>query len=230
MLSVDLKQAQRGEIEAMFSSIAAKYDLANTVLSFGCHFNWRRALLRSLKPNPTGRGLDLCTGTGGLLRGLNERFGTVLGIDFSRPMLINGERTPATLLLQGDALVLPFPDRSIDAVTVAFGVRNYVDLEEGLAEIKRVLRSGGEVRILEFGQPPGVLFGALFRWYSAVVIPVIGSILTGNRSAYEYLPETSASFPSGAEFVDILKRFEFKEVTFRSLTFGIAYLYSAHRT
>jgi demethylmenaquinone methyltransferase/2-methoxy-6-polyprenyl-1,4-benzoquinol methylase len=215
-------------VQSMFGSIAQRYDLANTVLSFGVHHLWKRRAVKALPHPPSGRILDLCTGTGDLLVLLRKRFPSVVGADFSLPMLRVGQVRPGHQelpLVQGDALRLPFPDKSFDGVTVAFGVRNLESLSLGLSEMARVLKPGGALVVLEFGQPPGVLFGALYRWYSKWIMPHIGGGLTGNKDAYNYLPETAAEFPCGQRFVDQLTQCGYVNSSVQTLTFGIAYLY-----
>ena len=133
-----------------------------------------------------------------------------------------GDRYP---LVQADALSLPFSDWQFDLVTIGFGVRNFENLMVGLSEIKRILKIGGYIVVLEFGQPDGKIFGPLYRWYSKTIMPIIGSLLTGDREAYEYLPETAASFPSGMGFLEKLKDAGFESIGATRLTFGIAYLY-----
>ena len=222
-------------VNGMFSSIAARYDLANSVLSFGIHHGWRRRLLSLVESNPRAVVLDLCTGTGDLLPLLRRRFGSVVGADFCRPMLMQGVRKELVRsgagagLVQADGLRLPFADRSFDIVTVAFGVRNFEDLERGLSEIYRVLKPGGDALILEFGQPTIPLWSSLFSAYSRWVMPSIGAMLTGNRHAYTYLPQTARNFPCREEFCARLRRAGFDRATFRSLSGGVAYAYRASR-
>lgn len=217
-------------VQQMFGTIAERYDLTNTVLSGGVHYLWKRMVVRALPLNPDARILDLCTGTGDLLPLLRRRFASVIGADFSLPMLRVGQARPghaALPIVQGDALRLPFADSSFDGMTVAFGVRNLEALGAGLQEMFRVLRPGGTLVILEFGQPPGKIFGALYRWYSRWLMPMIGGSLTGNKEAYSYLPETAAAFPSGPKFAEIMVQCGYDQPTVRALTFGIAYLYAA---
>ncbi len=223
-------QIVASKVQQMFGSIAERYDVTNSVLSFGIHHLWKRWVVKALPLSPTAKVLDLCTGTGDLLPLLRRRFSTVVGADFCLPMLQVGQARPghaALPLIQGDALRLPFPDSTFDGVTVAFGVRNLESLEKGLVEIRRVIKPGGALVVLEFGQPGGVLFGPLYRAYSRFVMPLIGGGLTGNREAYSYLPETAAAFPCGDAFVQLLSRAGFKDCVASPLTFGIAFLYVA---
>ncbi|MCI5066038.1 ubiquinone/menaquinone biosynthesis methyltransferase [bacterium] len=219
------------EVRAMFGSIAGRYDVANSFLSMGIHKWWRRVLASHWRDLPRDRPvLDLCSGTGDVLFDLEKHFDSALGADFCLPMLQRGrERRPSSHFLQADALQLPFQSASFQLVTVSFGIRNVESLERGLSEIYRVLEPEGRVLILEFGQPKNVLWRALFNWYSQYVMPLLGGVLTGNRAAYEYLPETSRLFPCGGDFVTILQRAGFGDVHYSSLSGGIAYLYRAKR-
>ncbi len=222
------------EVRAMFGSIAHRYDLTNSVLSMGTHHLWRRTLVRMAPEMKTGLALDVCTGTGDLIPLLKERFGRCIGADFCFPMMHEGQKKFAAAaarptFLQSDALQLPFPDRTFDVVSVAFGVRNLEDLRRGLAELRRVLRPNGNLLILEFGQPQGLVFGRIFRFYSRYVMPLIGGLLTGNRRAYTYLPETSKNFPCAKDFQAILVATGFEHVRYKSLSLGIAYAYHAIR-
>lgn len=222
------------DVRAMFGKIAPRYDLTNSVLSFGIHGYWRRKLVELLAPRPNSSQcspalvLDLCTGTGDLLPLLRHRFGEVIGADFCLPMLQAGAKKKARgfTLVQADALALPFRDQSFDIVTVAFGVRNFEDTHRGLREIARVLKPGGHLLVLEFGQPRG-LFGALFRFYSRTVMPLIGGMLTGDREAYTYLPRTAGAFPCGEQFCGIVAECGFRAERADPLTGGIAYVYRA---
>ena len=221
------------EVAEMFGRISRRYDLANTVLSLGVHHLWRRRLVRSIQQSATSAVLDLCTGTGDLLAPLRKRSGYVVGADFSFGMLkVGRERSKigsSYELVQGTALSLPFADESFDAVTVAFGVRNFENLEVGLKEIRRILKLGGKILILEFGQPRGRLFGPFYRWYSAHVIPLLGGLITGQREPYLYLLKTSAEFPCGKDFNSILERCGFLPEISVPLTFGIAFRYVARK-
>jgi demethylmenaquinone methyltransferase/2-methoxy-6-polyprenyl-1,4-benzoquinol methylase len=221
------------EVKKMFGSIAGRYDRANTVLSLGVHHWWRWLLFRTLPKKSLGRALDLCTGTGDLIPGLSLRYGEVVGVDFCAPMLIEGQAKWRNLknvsVLQGNGLQMPFKDQSFDLITVAFGVRNFEKLELGLSEMLRLLKPGGEVRILEFGQPQGFIWGKLFIFYSDIIMPLIGGFLTGNQAAYRYLPKTSRLFPCRKDFQEILKKVGFDSSFYQSLTGGIAYIYGAKK-
>ena len=213
-------------IRSMFGAIANRYDITNTVLSFGIHFYWKYLVTSTLAARPI-RALDLCTGTGDLLPRLKARHGTAVGGDFCFPMLEQGAAKFGTKfpLVQSDALRLPFADASFDLVTVAFGVRNFENLTTGLKEIRRILKPGGQLAVLEFGQPRGSIFGPLYRWYSKNIMPLIGGLLTGNMAAYKYLPQTAAHFPCAEAFGEVLTECGYRCEAIRPLTFGIAYIY-----
>ena len=217
-------------VRQMFDSIAPRYDLLNTVLSGGIHKRWRRDALQFI-PEGVERALDVCCGTGDLLPLIATRAKLVMGVDFSSEMLkISRARHPNFFVIEGDALKLPFRDASFDLVTVAFGVRNFEDLESGLHEIRRVLTVQGRLIVLEFGQPSSAIFGKLYNCYSNYILPHIGAFLSGNREAYRYLPKTAKNFPCGKEFTEILERAGFVAQHFKAHTFGIAYSYLAMRS
>ena len=198
------------EVRQMFSSIATRYDVTNEVLSFGIHRLWRRKAVRLSGAQAGSSVLDCATGTGDLALAFKRKVGAtgrVVGTDFCKEML---DHAPGKAERQGlavefqvaDAMALPFADNSFDVASIAFGIRNVDDPVKCLKEMARVVRPGGRVVVLEFGQPTG-LFGALFRFYSKVVMPAVGGLLTGNRAAYEYLPRTSAAFPAGEKFLEL---------------------------
>jgi len=217
----------------MFSGIAPDYDRANTVLSLGVHHAWRRRAVRASGAATGDRVLDVATGTGDLalafLRRVGET-GRVVGADFSKGMLRvaaqkRARREAELDLLAADAQALPVPDGAFDIASIAFGIRNVDDPGRGVAEMARAVRPGGRVVVLEFGQPRGPV-GAPYRWYSRHVMPRLGGWLTGDRAAYEYLPETASRFPAGATFVALMEgAAAFRDVRARPLTGGIAWLY-----
>jgi demethylmenaquinone methyltransferase/2-methoxy-6-polyprenyl-1,4-benzoquinol methylase len=221
------------EVRQMFSSIATRYDVTNEVLSLGIHRLWRRKAVRLSGAKPGDAVLDCATGTGDLALAFKRQVGEagrVVGTDFCKEMLdsapAKAEREGLRLEFQvADAMALPFADDSFDVASIAFGIRNVDDPVKCLSEMARVVRPGGRVVVLEFGQPTG-LFGALFRFYSKVVMPRIGGLLTGNRAAYEYLPRTSASFPAGDRFLALMEQTgAYKEKVAHTLTFGTSYVY-----
>ena len=214
-------------VRQMFASIASRYDLANTVLSFGIHHLWKRDLVSRI---PKGSNvLDLCTGTGDLLPLIKNRQANVIGADFCAEMLEIAKQRYDMPVQQADALNLPFKDGEFDVVTVAFGVRNLESLTKGLQEMFRVLKTNGKLLVLEFGTPKLPIWKQLFQFYSKVIMPRIGGFLTGNRYAYEYLPETSKNFPCREQFINLLKDCGFTNAEYKTLTGGIAYIYEADR-
>lgn len=221
------------DVQRMFGSIAHGYDSANTVLSGGMHLWWQYRLLRRVPRLKQGCALDLCTGTGALVPGLLRKVARVWGADFCLPMLEVGRSrlsgAARDTLLQGDALRLPFSDRAFDVVTVAYGIRNLERLSDGLREIARVLKPGGTLLVLEFGQPRQPLFRKFFDLYSRYVMPRVGAFITGNGAAYRYLPTTSAAFPCRDDLCRIVRGCGFSACRYASLTGGIAFLYEAHR-
>ncbi|WNG47013.1 bifunctional demethylmenaquinone methyltransferase/2-methoxy-6-polyprenyl-1,4-benzoquinol methylase UbiE [Archangium minus] len=221
------------EVRQMFSSIATRYDVTNEVLSFGVHRLWRRAAVRLSGAREGSAVLDCATGTGDLALAFKRKVGTsgrVVGTDFCKEMLDSAPAKAAREGLQvefqvADAMDLPFADNSFDVASIAFGIRNVDDPVKCLKEMARVVRPGGRVVVLEFGQPTG-LFGALFRVYSKVVMPTIGGLLTGNRAAYEYLPRTSAAFPAGDKFLSLMEQAgAYQERVAHPMMFGTSYVY-----
>ena len=222
-------------IAGMFDAIAPRYDLLNHLLSAGIDKRWRKRAIASL--GLTGREtlIDVCTGTADVAL---EATGAahVVGVDFAGAMLILGLRkvhaanqAKRIVLIRGDAMRLPARDRSADAATVAFGIRNVQQPEVACAEMARVLRRGGRLAILEFGVPriPGV--ASLYLWYFRRVLPLIGRMISGHAGAYTYLPASVGTFPPPAEFMTILRQAGFAEVRAVPLTFGIVYLYTGVR-
>ncbi len=223
----------------MFDAIAPRYDLLNHLLSAGIDRRWRARAIRSLEL--TGREvlLDVCTGTADVaLQARHAASGAarVVGVDFAGAMLAIGRRkvraageSDRVVLVQGDATRLPVNDASVDAATVAFGIRNVERPEAACAELARALRPGGRLAILEFGEPrlPGVR--ALYLWYFKYLLPWIGRAVSGHRAAYSYLPASVRSFPPPAAFVAALERAGFRDVRAVPLTLGIVYLYTARR-
>ena len=219
-------------IAGMFDAIAPRYDLLNRLLSAGIDKRWRKRAIASLGLSGRETLIDVCTGTADVAL---EATGAahVVGVDFAGAMLTlglrkvhaaNQERRIA--LIRGDAMRLPARDRSADAATVAFGIRNVQRPEVACAEMARVLRPGARLAILEFGVPriPGV--SSLYLWYFRRVLPLIGRMISGHTGAYSYLPASVGTFPPPAEFVTILRQAGFADVRAVPLTFGIVYLYT----
>jgi demethylmenaquinone methyltransferase/2-methoxy-6-polyprenyl-1,4-benzoquinol methylase len=221
------------QVRQMFAQIAPRYDLANEVLSLGIHRWWRRIAVRESGVRPGQSVLDCATGTGDLALAFKRAVGPtgkVIGTDFCAEMLAVAPQKALRAGLEvefevADATALPYPKASFDVTAIAFGIRNVDDPMRCLRELARVTRPGGRVVVLEFGQPRGA-FGSLFRLYSAKIMPWLGGALTGQRSAYEYLPRTAASFPSGDRFLTMMAEASaFSELKASPLTFGTAYVY-----
>ncbi|NQW62591.1 MAG: bifunctional demethylmenaquinone methyltransferase/2-methoxy-6-polyprenyl-1,4-benzoquinol methylase UbiE [Deltaproteobacteria bacterium] len=221
------------QVRTMFAEIAPSYDRTNSVLSMGIHHLWRRRAVAVSGAKLGDAVLDCATGTGDLALGFKATVGEtgrVVGTDFCAEMMETGpaksaaRRLPVTYEV-ADAMALPYPTGSFDIASISFGIRNVDDPVVCLREMGRVVRPGGRVVVLEFGQPSG-LFGAVYRWYSSVVIPFVGGLLSGRRAAYDYLPRTSAAFPAEDRFVGLMKQSgAFSEMRYERLTLGIAVLY-----
>jgi demethylmenaquinone methyltransferase / 2-methoxy-6-polyprenyl-1,4-benzoquinol methylase len=224
-------------VQQMFDEISPKYDFLNHFLSFGVDFTWRKKLVTLLSARNPRRILDAATGTGDVaieLAKLDPE--KIVGIDISDKMLDIARRKVTLKGLQNiisfkqaDAGRIPFSDGSFDAVTVAFGVRNYEDLRKGLTEMKRVLSPGGIMMILEFSKPTAAPMKQFYHFYSQFVIPFIGKIISSHSDAYRYLPESVAAFPSGSDFLHILTELELINCNQQTLSFGIASIYSCQK-
>jgi len=216
----------------MFGRIAHRYDLLNRVLSLGQDVRWRRLVARRVAAVHPERVLDVCSGTGDIALGLKEG-PTITGADFSLPMLAlaqgkAADRGRALALTVADALALPIADVSVDVVTVAFGVRNFEDLEAGLAELTRVLKPGGVLLILEFSHPKGLL-GPFLGWWVRNIPPRLGRLISGDPEAYAYLPASVGSFADADTMRAILGGLGLEDIDARPLTGGVCTLYQAHR-
>jgi len=207
----------------MFDRIAPVYDAMNRVMTMGLDQRWRR--LAAEVVHPGDRVLDAACGTGDLAVAAERAGGTVTGLDFSERMLERARRKSAEVdWVQGDALALPFADASFDAATVGFGVRNLDDLERGLAELRRVLRTGGRVAILEITRPSGVLAPFYRLWFDGLV-PLLGKLLPGG-SAYTYLPASVRRFPGPEELAGLLRAAGFEDVRWKRFAGGIVALHT----
>jgi len=234
------------KVREMFTQIAPRYDLLNHLLSLQLDRFWRTRtarLLHSILDRPDALVLDLCCGTGDLAFAL-ARAGKarIVGADFAHSMLVRAREKSAALapspnqgsaspmtFLEADALRLPFAGDSFDLVTTAFGFRNLANYEAGLREIQRVLKPGGTIAILEFTEPPDGLLGDFYRWYFCKVLPRIGGLISGDRSAYTYLPKSVARFFRPPELAALMNAVGYQSVDFRAWTFGTVALHTALR-
>lgn len=211
-----------------FDTIARTYDRLNRLMTLGLDRRWRKRALRGVQGNV----LDVACGTGDMAVSLVERGCTVTGVDISEEMLaIARQKAPMVTSMIADAEHLPFPDASFDAVTCAFGVRNFVHLEQGLNEMLRVLKPGGQLVILELATPDSPLVKPFYNLYTRRIIPWLGSRIAGNREAYTYLPASIERFPKGDAFLEKIRNSQFPILNCRQrkLTFGVCRLYIASR-
>ena len=224
------------QVERMFDHIAPTYDKLNHRLSWDIDKGWRRKAIRPLQPYAPKTLLDIATGTGdfAILAARMLRPEKLVGADISEGMMEIGRRKVKAQGLDGiisfekeDCLKLTYADETFDAVTAAFGIRNFADLDSGLREMQRVLKKGGHLSIVELTTPVAFPMKQLFRIYSHTVLPVYGRLISKDASAYDYLTKTIEAFPQGERMVDILKKAGFAEATFQRLTFGICTMYFA---
>lgn len=223
----------------MFDSIAPRYDLLNRILSLGIDVSWRRRMVGMVRDAQAREILDLATGTADLAIMMAQRIpgSRITGADISQGMLSLGRAKvkekgleERITLVEGDACSLPFPEGSFDGVTAAFGVRNFSDIAAGALEMYRVLRPGGGVFMLEFGLPENRLFGAIYRLYFHNVLPRIGRIISRDKDAYTYLPQSVDEFPYGKDFVKIMREAGFDRCGFKNLFGGVAQVYYGYKT
>ena len=225
--------SKKEQVAKMFNNISHRYDFLNHLLSLGIDKVWRKKAISVLKPLSPKKILDVATGTGDFaIQSMELNPDKIIGIDISEGMLDVGRRkiTARNLgdkieLIRGDSENIPYSQNKFDAVTVAFGVRNFENLTRGLSEIKRVLRPGGMVVILEFSKPAAFPFKQLYHFYFRFILPRIGSLVSSDKSAYTYLPKSVEAFPDGEDFLRILQDVGFKDTQCSSLTFGISTIY-----
>lgn len=227
--------SKKDEVATMFNNISPKYDLLNHLLSLGIDIHWRKKairLLRDLKPKTI---LDVATGTGDFaIEALSLNPDKIIGVDISDGMLDIGRKKlqrkkldDKISLENGDSENLSYIDNNFDAVIVAFGVRNFENLEAGLSGMYRVLKKNGRVVILEFSKPAVFPFRQLYNFYFKSILPIIGKMISKDNAAYTYLPESVQAFPQGSAFLDILKNTGFNQTRCIPLTFGICSIYTA---
>lgn len=224
------------QVEQMFDNIAPTYDTLNHRLSWDIDRGWRKKAIRQLAPHRPQTILDVATGTGdfAILSAQMLKPQTLIGADISEGMMEIGRQKVKRLGLDGtisfakeDCLQLSYEDNTFDAVTAAFGIRNFADLDKGLREMCRVLKPGGHLSIVELTQPVSFPMKQLFHLYSHTFLPVYGRLISKDSSAYTYLTKTIEAFPQGERMMDILKKAGFRDAAFRRLTFGISTLYTA---
>ena len=228
--------SKANKVHNMFSSIAARYDMLNRLLSFGVDGRWRREACQAALAHEPKSILDLATGTADLAIQLKKLSpdSEVIGCDFVENMLAVGRQKVARAKLdlpleQGDALNLPYEDERFDSLTIAYGLRNFADFERGLAECYRVLKPQGRLVVLEFPPPPKGLFGRLFRWYFFSVTPFIGGLLSGQREAYRYLPSSVMRFPEPERLAQMMSDAGFSTIKYRLQSLGISALHVADK-
>ncbi|MCE2495740.1 MAG: bifunctional demethylmenaquinone methyltransferase/2-methoxy-6-polyprenyl-1,4-benzoquinol methylase UbiE [Flavobacteriales bacterium] len=227
-------KSKKEQVAEMFNNISKRYDFLNHFLSLGIDKGWRRNVVKLAKAEQPERILDLATGTADQVIALRATQPTeIVGMDISEGMLAQGRAKVAKKGLEelitlslGDSENLPFDDDHFDVLTVSFGVRNYENLEKGLAEMLRVTKPGGKVIILEFSQPEKFPMKQLFGFYSKRILPAVGRIVSKDSRAYTYLPDSVEAFPYGTDFTDVLDRLGYRETSVWPQTFGIASIYT----
>lgn len=234
----DQETGKKEQVEAMFDSIAGNYDFLNHFLSFGIDKIWRKKLIKLVKRRNVKNMLDVATGTADVAIKAAKIPGiTIKGIDISEKMIEIGNQKvkkaglESTITLsKGDAETILFNNDTFDAVTVAFGVRNFENLNHGLVEMHRVLKNGGAAIILEFSKPQHFPFKQLYMFYFRYILPIIGRIVSKDQSAYTYLPDSVYNFPFGNDFINELKKAGFSKCSYKTLTFGVATIYIGEKS
>jgi demethylmenaquinone methyltransferase/2-methoxy-6-polyprenyl-1,4-benzoquinol methylase len=227
------------KVQKMFANIAKDYDKMNDILSFGIHRLWRRITVKNAELKPDFKILDCATGTGDLAfafkKSINKisnspQNSEVIGTDFCEDMLVLARQKAIEKGIDvkfefADVMDLQYADNYFDIASISFGIRNVDDPKRGISELARVVKSGGKVLILEFGQPFGIL-APFYKFYSRKIMPFLGNLIAGDKGAYTYLPETAAKFPAGNMFLNIMQSTDnFSETKYIPLSSGIAYLY-----
>jgi len=229
----DQQRSKKQQVEEMFDNIAHRYDFLNHLLSLGIDISWRKKAVKEIgKVNPKTI-LDVASGTGDFaFQALSLKPDKIIGFDLSEGMLKYGRQKAIEMkvdnvveFVKGDSEQMPFADNTFDAMTVGFGVRNFEHLTVGLAEMHRVMRTGGRVAILEASNPPNAIIRWFYSLYFSNIVPFIGKLVSKDSRAYSYLPESVKAFPEGLEFVKILENIGFKNVKWQPLTFGACAMY-----
>ena len=233
----DSKLNKKKQVEQMFDNISSSYDGLNRVISFGIDVKWRKKVVKLVTATHPNAVLDIATGTGDLAISIAKSGAKeIVGLDLSEGMLSVGRKKikeenleNKIKMIQGDSEALPFSDNSFDAITVAFGVRNFENLEKGLEEILRVLKPGGIFVILETSVPTKFPFKQGYHFYSKNLLPLIGKMFSKDKMAYSYLSESAAAFPYGETFNNILRKIGFSKVENKPQTLGVATIYTASK-
>lgn len=229
------EKAHVEKVDALFSTIAMRYDLVNDIQSAGLHRLWKRKMARLVALGESEQALDVCCGTGDLIVRLAKRGGRVAGVDMNGAMLNVARRRLAkcnigrSRLYQTDALQLPFGDGQFDVVTIAYGLRNLADYKTGLQEIYRVLKPGGRLAILDFGKPPNRFVRGLYYQYLRWALPVFGWLFCGSASAYAYILDSLEKYPAQSGVKDMLDEIGFSSVNVANILFGTMSLHIARR-
>ncbi len=226
--------SKKEQVAKMFNNISHRYDFLNHFLSLGIDKLWRKKAINLLRFRNPKLILDVATGTGDFaIQALTLNPDKIIGVDISTGMLdmgrvkIRDQKLESKIeLLEGDSENLPFEENKFDAITVAFGVRNFENLELGLREIKRVLKPGGMLVVLEFSKPRSFPFKQLYNFYFKSILPGVGRMVSADKAAYTYLPASVEAFPDGNDFIQVLQRIGFNETQCRTLTFGISSIYT----
>jgi demethylmenaquinone methyltransferase/2-methoxy-6-polyprenyl-1,4-benzoquinol methylase len=233
----DSELGKKEQVKKMFDAISQEYDTLNRVISFGTDVKWRKRVVKIIGSSNPDLILDIATGTGDLAINLTKTNASkIVGLDISEGMLQVGRKKISKLQLSntiemvlGDSESIPFENNSFDAVTVAFGVRNFENLEKGLSEIHRVLKPGGTFVVLETSVPTRSLLKQGYHFYTRKIVPSIGKLFSKDKSAYRYLSESAASFPYGEAFNNILQKIGFIDIENKPQTFGVATIYIAKK-
>lgn len=227
--------SKKQQVEQMFNDIAHKYDFLNRFLSLGIDRGWRKAAIKAIAEIKPKIILDVATGTADLaIAALKLKPEHITGIDISAQMLAEGQVkidkkgfNNQIQLMKGDSEALPFADNHFDAVTVAFGVRNFENLQNGINEMYRVLKPGGKIAVLEFSKPKSFPYKQFYQFYFSNILPLWGGLISSSKKAYEYLPESVKYFPEGNDFLAYITKAGFKQTKVKTLTFGTCSLYTA---
>ncbi len=233
---MDYSRPEAENVQKMFSEIAFRYDFLNRLLSFGIDQIWRREAVKIVVETNPRDILDVATGTADLAIALKQALPQtkVIGVDFAEPMLVIGRKKARALgleipLLQGDGLSLNYPDHSFDVLTIAYGLRNFSDRQQGLNEFYRVLKPGGRLVVLEFPPPPRSLFGRLFRFYFLGLSPYIAGWFSGRKDAYVYLGKTVLEFPNPDRLAAMMQHAGFTKVRYKLQTLSVSALHVAEK-